>query len=102
MTMNPAVRPLMAAVLALSSCLAAWQVQASETYPSRVVSLLVPYPAGGLSDSIARTLNMALGRELGEQVIVENLGGSVAPWQRRECSMPPLMATSFSWARPTK
>lgn len=75
MTMNPAVRPLMAAVLALSSCLAAWQVQASETYPSRVVSLLVPYPAGGLSDSIARTLNMALGRELGEQVIVENLGG---------------------------
>lgn len=39
------------------------------------VNLMVPYPAGGPSDSIARIFNVPLGRELGEQVLVENLGG---------------------------
>lgn len=41
----------------------------------RVVTLLVPYPAGGLSDSIARAISAALGRALNQQVIVDNLGG---------------------------
>lgn len=41
----------------------------------RPVNLMVPYPAGGPSDSIARIFNVSLGRELGQQVIVENLGG---------------------------
>ncbi|WP_371439108.1 tripartite tricarboxylate transporter substrate binding protein [Polaromonas sp.] len=39
------------------------------------VNLMVPYPAGGPSDSIARIFNVPLGRELGEQVLVENVGG---------------------------
>ena len=39
------------------------------------VNLMVPYPAGGPSDSIARIFNVSLGKELGQQVIVENLGG---------------------------
>lgn len=39
------------------------------------VNLMVPYPAGGPSDAIARIFNNALGKELGAQVIVENLGG---------------------------
>ncbi|MFZ4285368.1 tripartite tricarboxylate transporter substrate binding protein [Variovorax sp. HJSM1_2] len=48
---------------------------AADPYPSRLVTLLVPYPAGGLSDAIARALNVPLGRALGQQVIVDNLGG---------------------------
>ncbi len=39
------------------------------------VNLMVPYPAGGPSDAIARIMNTALGKELGTQVLVENLGG---------------------------
>ena len=36
---------------------------------------MVPYPAGGPSDAIARIFNVPLGKELGQQVLVENLGG---------------------------
>ena len=42
---------------------------------SKPVNLMVPYPAGGPSDAIARIFNVALGKELGTQVLVENLGG---------------------------
>ena len=47
----------------------------AQSYPTKQVNLMVPYPAGGPSDSIARLMAMPLGKELGQQVIVENLGG---------------------------
>lgn len=47
----------------------------AQGYPSKPVNLMVPYPAGGPSDAIARIFNNALGKELGQQVLVENLGG---------------------------
>ena len=43
--------------------------------PSRPLNLMVPYPAGGLSDTIARIVEKPLGKALGQQVIVENVGG---------------------------
>lgn len=49
---------------------------AAQTFPSKPVTLLVPYPAGGLSDVIARTVNSSLGKNLGQPVIVDNLGGA--------------------------
>ena len=48
---------------------------AAQTYPVKPVRLMVPYPAGGPSDAIARIVNTALAKELGQQVLVENLGG---------------------------
>ncbi len=39
------------------------------------VTLLVPYPAGGPSDAIARIVNTPLSKALGQQVLVDNLGG---------------------------
>ena len=65
-------RTLTLSVAALCATLAMGSVHAAD---QRVVTLLVPYPAGGLSDSIARALNTALGKALGQQVIVDNLGG---------------------------
>lgn len=38
-------------------------------------SIMVPYPAGGASDAIARIINTPLAKELGQTVLVENLGG---------------------------
>ena len=49
---------------------------AAQTFPNKPVSLMVPYPAGGLSDIIARTVNNSLSKNLGQPVIVENLGGA--------------------------
>ncbi len=48
----------------------------AQTYPSKAVTLMVPYPAGGLSDVIARTVNNNLSKNFGQPVIVENLGGA--------------------------
>ena len=47
----------------------------AQAYPAKPVNLMVPYPAGGPSDAIARIFNAQLGKELGQQVLVENLGG---------------------------
>ena len=48
----------------------------AQGFPSKPVTLMVPYPPGGLSDVIARTLNNTLSKHLGQPVIVENLGGA--------------------------
>jgi tripartite-type tricarboxylate transporter receptor subunit TctC len=48
----------------------------AQGFPSKPVTLMVPYPAGGLSDVIARTISNTLSKHLGQTVIVENLGGA--------------------------
>lgn len=51
-------------------------VFAQNAFPAKPVTLMVPYPAGGVSDVIARTVNNTLAKPLGQPVIVENLGGA--------------------------
>lgn len=48
----------------------------AQTFPTKPVTLMVPYPAGGLSDVIARRVNVPLGKALGQPVLVDNLGGA--------------------------
>jgi tripartite-type tricarboxylate transporter receptor subunit TctC len=48
----------------------------AQGFPNKPVSIMVPYPAGGLSDVIARTVNTPLSKYMGQPVIVENLGGA--------------------------
>ena len=62
---------LVAAVMATSAPAAA-----QEAWPIRPVKLVSPFPAGGTSDVMARMLAQGLSRELGQQVIVENVGGA--------------------------
>lgn len=51
-------------------------VQAQAGYPGKPLHLIVPYPAGGLTDTLSRTLAQGLGKRLGQTVVVENKGGA--------------------------
>jgi tripartite-type tricarboxylate transporter receptor subunit TctC len=48
----------------------------AQTYPSRVITIIVPYPAGGPTDTIARILAERMGAVLHQSVIAENVSGA--------------------------
>jgi tripartite-type tricarboxylate transporter receptor subunit TctC len=48
----------------------------AQGYPSKAVRLVVPYPPGGGTDIVARTLAQAMSAGMGQQVVVENRGGA--------------------------
>lgn len=50
--------------------------RAQGTFPSKPIRIVVPYPAGGQTDGIARVYGEYLGRKLGTSVVVENKGGA--------------------------
>lgn len=49
---------------------------AAQTYPSRPITLIIPFAAGGPSDTLGRITADHLGRTLGQQIIVENVAGA--------------------------
>ncbi len=65
---------LMLTVVAASACLPA--VAQQSPFPTRPVSLVVPFPAGGPSDALARAVAQRMGTHLGQPVVVENVGGA--------------------------
>jgi tripartite-type tricarboxylate transporter receptor subunit TctC len=66
-------RPLLAAV---AFCVFALPAQAQDAWPAKPVKIVSPFPAGGTSDVMARMVAQALSKELGQQFIVENIGGA--------------------------
>lgn len=48
----------------------------AQHYPSKTISLIVPYPAGGPSDFFARKLQPDAAARLGQTMIIENIGGA--------------------------
>jgi tripartite-type tricarboxylate transporter receptor subunit TctC len=65
------------AALVFAAALAGLPVAApAQSYPSRPVTLVVPFPAGGPTDVIARTLAQHMRESLGQSVVVENVTGA--------------------------
>jgi tripartite-type tricarboxylate transporter receptor subunit TctC len=62
-------------VLVLSALLSNLPARA-DTYPSRFIRMVVPYPAGGTSDVLARVLAKKMGDSMGQQIVIENIGGA--------------------------
>ena len=67
------LRIALASVALLVSAASSSQAQ---TYPSRTITLVVPFPAGGGNDALARLVAERMSRTLGQQVVVENRGGA--------------------------
>jgi len=58
-------------------CIAMFAATAfAQTYPNRFVRIIVPFPAGGPTDVMARLIGQKLSEKLGQQFVVENIGGA--------------------------
>src|SRR6266852_3341135 len=71
-------------LLVCTALLAAATTAFAQQYPTRAVAMLVPYAAGGLTDTVARVVAQAMGKPLGQTILVENrpsAGGILAPEQ---------------------
>ena len=49
---------------------------AASSYPNRLIRIIVPFPAGGLNDNVARIIQPSLQEELGQTIIIENRTGA--------------------------
>jgi tripartite-type tricarboxylate transporter receptor subunit TctC len=72
--MNANKRALILASLAALGAGAAWAQ--ADNYPSRPITIVVPYPAGGTSDGQVRMIQEQLGKLLGQPIVVENRAGA--------------------------
>ena len=48
----------------------------AQAYPTKVITIIVPFAAGGPTDTVTRLLAQSMGKTLGQQIIVENVGGA--------------------------
>jgi len=49
---------------------------AAQDYPTRPITMIVPFPAGGPTDTVARVTAQSMSKPLGQQIIVENVSGA--------------------------
>jgi tripartite-type tricarboxylate transporter receptor subunit TctC len=77
-------KSLFAGILAAASAgalLASQSAVAQNAWPTKSISLIVPFAAGGPTDSVARLISVPMGQALGQTVVVENVpgaGGTIA------------------------
>src|ERR1041384_1474402 len=67
------MRMLFAALLA---GLSTFSSASAQPYPSRPITVIVPFPAGGPSDVVARIVTEQMGKVLGQTMVIENVGGA--------------------------
>ena len=68
--------PQLAVVLAAASVMAALPALAADTYPTKPIRFIVPYPPGGTTDLVARSIAGKLAEKYGQQVVIDNRGGA--------------------------
>ena len=69
---HPMSKLAVAAFIGVASVSAA----AAQTYPTRPITMIIPFAAGGPTDVLGRIIAARMGEVLGQNVIVENVGGA--------------------------
>src|SRR5436190_10975494 len=62
--------------LLVTACALTGGTASAQTYPNRPITLVVPFAAGGATDAIARILSDPLSHDLGQQIVIETVGGA--------------------------
>jgi len=70
------MKKLVVVVLAAAASFASTAPAAAESYPSRTITMVVPFSAGGPTDTIARIMAERMGKALGRTVVVDNVTGA--------------------------
>ncbi len=86
--MTSAARAAAALSLAFAGLVPA-AAQVTAPYPEHSITLVVPYPAGGSADVLARAIGQRLGERLGQNVIVDNRGGAATAIGARAVARAP-------------
>jgi tripartite-type tricarboxylate transporter receptor subunit TctC len=74
--MQQMVRLLLAALTALTAPSPARAQEAAASFPSRAIRLIVPFPAGGPADIVARLIGQKMSEDWGQPVVIENRPGA--------------------------
>jgi tripartite-type tricarboxylate transporter receptor subunit TctC len=74
MAMRPSL--MLTGLLCLAAIGVAAQPSHEQSYPTRPITVVVPFPAGGPSDVVARIVTEQMGKVLGHSLIIENIGGA--------------------------
>src|SRR6186713_1473760 len=85
--MTTKITPLLVAALAVFAV----QTAHAQEFPSKPVTLIVPWPAGGSTDLVMRALANATQKHLGQSIVIENrpgAGGALAPVQMASTAAP--------------
>ncbi|MEB2401004.1 MAG: tripartite tricarboxylate transporter substrate binding protein [Alcaligenaceae bacterium] len=67
---------ILSACIGLASMVAAGAAGAADAYPAKPIKVIVGYPAGGANDLVARAIGQEMSKDLGQQVVVENISGA--------------------------
>ncbi|MEP9388197.1 tripartite tricarboxylate transporter substrate-binding protein [Mesorhizobium sp. KR9-304] len=70
------MKSILASIALATATLALPQAASAQAYPERTITVVVPFAAGGPTDTVTRLVAEAMSKDLGQQVIVENVGGA--------------------------
>ena len=70
------LKPGLATAIAIGAICTLSTSTSAQTFPTRPITLVVPFPAGGGNDALARLVAERMSKTIGQQVIVENRGGA--------------------------
>lgn len=73
--MKKTISALLAVAIAASTTFAA-QGAVAQDYPAQPITIIVPFSAGGPTDTVTRLVAQAMSEDLGQQIVVQNVGGA--------------------------